>query len=91
LSGPRENALAFGRKSDETMRALDDHHVEFLLEMSDCAGKRRLRNMTRLGRAAEVSFARECHEIFKLSDEHSVCTLAVAIAETQRVARVLVG
>ena len=69
--GVLERELALRGQADETMAALDERRAELLLELPDRRGKRRLRDMTRLRRPAEMLFARQRHEICQLSQHHA--------------------
>lgn len=67
---PTQHTLVVGRQPVESVAALDDGHAELLFELADAARQRRLRDMTRLRSAREVSLAGERHEILQLTNVH---------------------
>ena len=67
---PLEHPLAFTGQPMEPLAALDDRHTEFLFELTDAAGERRLRHMTGLRGAREVFLARERDQVLQLADVH---------------------
>ena len=67
---PLEHALAFAGQPVEALAALDDRDAQFLFELTDTAGERRLRHVTGLRGAREVLLARERHQILQLADVH---------------------
>jgi hypothetical protein len=67
---PFDDPLAFTGQPMEALAALDDRHTEFLFELTDAAGERRLRHMTGLRRAREVLLACEGDQVLQLTDVH---------------------
>ena len=67
---PLENALAFTGQPMEALAALDDWDPQFLFELTDTAGERRLRHVTGLRGACEVLLSCERHQILQLADVH---------------------
>ena len=54
----------------EPVTALDNRHTKLLFELADAAEQRRLRDVTRLGGAREVLFARTRDKILELAGIH---------------------
>ena len=67
---PFQNPFAFRRKPMKSLAALDDRHSQFLLELADAAGERRLRDIASLGGPGEVLFPGESSQVDKLSYVH---------------------
>lgn len=68
---PLHHPLAVRREPVEPVSAFNDRHAEFLFELPDAAGQRRLRDVTRLRGARKVLFARKRDKILKLTNVHS--------------------
>jgi hypothetical protein len=64
------DGLAQGCRADLIAAAFEDLHVEFVLQLLDRHGKRRLRNETSLGRAPEVALAGYGHDVAELGERH---------------------
>ena len=54
----------------EALSPFDNRYAEFLFELANAAGQRRLRDVTRLRLAREVLFARQRNEVLELTDVH---------------------
>jgi hypothetical protein len=67
---PFENALPVRCEPVKPLTALDDGDPELLFELTDAAGQRRLRHVTRLCGPREMLLTRERHEILQLPDIH---------------------
>ncbi len=61
---------AAGGQADTRMSTLEERHPKLVLEPGDPAADRRGVEPERLGRAAEVSGARRCRQIFEITDIH---------------------
>src|SRR5882757_2669284 len=78
---PVENSLAFRREPHIALTALHDGHAEFFFKMTYRGGQGGLRDAADFCRAREMLFSRECHQIFKLTNEHGLAAQMVFSAK----------
>src|SRR5882757_6446347 len=75
---PVENSLAFRREPHIALTALHDGHAEFFFKMTYPGGQGGLRDAADFCGAREMLFSRECHQIFKLTNEHGLAAQMLA-------------
>lgn len=81
---PLHHPLAIRREAVEPVSPFDNRHAEFLFELPDPAGQRRLRDVTRLRGAREVLFARKRDKILKLANVHGRTSLRAVLFQLIR-------
>jgi hypothetical protein len=67
---PADDPHALRREPIEAPPALDDRHVELVLQLADRRRERGLADMAGLGGAPEVPFPGEGDEVLQLPDQH---------------------
>src|SRR5204862_7619743 len=76
-----QQACALGRELDAAARAREERYAELIFERADGARKRRLRDMQRLGGAAEMQPLGHRHEIPQLPQIRQIHTARVLHAD----------
>ena len=72
-AGPGQESLAEFSEAHGTAEAVEETGAEFVLELADLLGKRRLGNMGEAGGAAEAARIGDCAEVTELVDFHRLC------------------